>query len=80
MCVVYYVIGAVDSPKNSFKSITRKKMKEKKMIKVCSSVNQLLNIVSNEPSLGLYRIQEHVRKSVPKLQTQVKFINFAINS
>ena len=51
-------------------------MKEKKMIKVCSSVNQLLNIVSNEPSLGLYRIQEHVRKSVPKLQTQVKNFTF----
>ena len=33
---------------------SKRKMKEKKMVKVSSSVNQLLNIVSNEPSLGLY--------------------------
>ena len=51
----------------------KKKMTEKKLNKATGQVNQLLNIVSNEPSLGLYRIQEHVRKSVPKLQKQVFF-------
>ena len=31
-----------------------------------------MNIISNEPSLGLYRIQEHIRKSIPKLENQTK--------
>ena len=29
-----------------------------------------MNIISNEPSLGLYRIQEHIRKTIPKLEHQ----------
>ena len=35
-------------------------------------MSQLMNIISNEPSLGLYRIQEHIRKSIPKLENQTK--------
>ena len=30
----------------------------------------MLNIVANEPSLGMYRIQEHIRKTLPKLEKQ----------
>ena len=30
----------------------------------------LLNIIANEPSLGMYRIQEHIRKTLPKLDQQ----------
>ena len=36
------------------------------------NMSQLMNIISNEPSLGLYRIQEHIRKSIPKLENQTK--------
>ena len=30
----------------------------------------MMNIISNEPSLGLFRIQEHIRKTIPKLEHQ----------
>jgi hypothetical protein len=33
-------------------------------------VAQVMNIISNEPSLGLFRIQEHIRKTIPKLEHQ----------
>ena len=34
---------------------------------VSDKVSECLHIVANEPSLGLYRLQEHVRRSVPAL-------------
>lgn len=40
---------------------------ESKSKRFISHLNDTLYEVSNEPSLGLYRIQEHVRKSIPKL-------------
>merc|ERR1712137_179478 len=44
----------------------------KKTLKFTNNMSQLMNIISNEPSLGLYRIQEHIRKSIPKLENQTK--------
>ena len=35
----------------------------------------LLNIIANEPSLGMYRIQEHIRKTLPKLDQQCLKLN-----
>ena len=33
----------------------------------CDGVNKTIHVIANEPSLGLYRIQQHVRKTIPKL-------------
>ena len=41
-------------------------------LSLLKNMSQLMNIISNEPSLGLYRIQEHIRKSIPKLENQTK--------
>ena len=42
------------------------------ILSLLKNMSQLMNIISNEPSLGLYRIQEHIRKSIPKLENQTK--------
>ncbi|VDP13997.1 unnamed protein product [Soboliphyme baturini] len=33
----------------------------------CENVSEGLHILANDPSLGLYRLQEHVRKTTPAL-------------
>ena len=38
-----------------------------KTAKICSKLNESIYIAANEPSLGMYRVQEHVRFSIPKL-------------
>lgn len=38
-----------------------------KVTKICSKLNEAIYVGANEPSLGMYRLQEHVRFSVPKL-------------
>ena len=38
-----------------------------KTAKICSKLNEGIYIAANEPSLGMYRLQEHVRFSIPKL-------------
>ena len=38
-----------------------------KTTKICNKVNEAIYIAANEPSLGMYRVQEHVRFSIPKL-------------
>ncbi|XP_064609706.1 BLOC-1-related complex subunit 8-like isoform X2 [Liolophura sinensis] len=38
--------------------------------KVSDKISESLNIVANEPSLAFFRIQEHVRKSLPQLVEQ----------
>ena len=40
---------------------------ELKARKFTNSLNDCMYEVANEPSLGFYRIQEHVRKSVPAM-------------
>ena len=40
---------------------------EVKSKRCCDGVNKTLHIIVNEPSLGLYRIQQHVRKTIPKV-------------
>ena len=40
---------------------------EVKSKRCCDGVNKTLHIIANEPSLGLYRIQQHVRKTIPKV-------------
>lgn len=38
-----------------------------KVTKICHKLNEAIYIGANEPSLGMYRLQEHVRFSIPKL-------------
>ncbi|XP_076818673.1 BLOC-1-related complex subunit 8-like [Clavelina lepadiformis] len=33
----------------------------------CDGINKSVHIIANEPSLGLYRIQQHARKTLPKV-------------
>ena len=40
---------------------------EVKSKRCCDGINKSLHTIANEPSLGLYRIQQHVRKTLPKL-------------
>ncbi|GAB6019868.1 hypothetical protein CHUAL_001406 [Chamberlinius hualienensis] len=35
--------------------------------KVAEKISENMHIIANEPSLALYRLQEHVRKSLPQL-------------
>ena len=44
---------------------------EVKSKRCCDGINKTLHILANEPSLGLYRVQEHVRKTMPKLSNCV---------
>ena len=37
---------------------------------VAEKISESMNIVANEPSLAFFRIQEHVRKSLPQLVEQ----------
>ncbi|KAK3098760.1 hypothetical protein FSP39_022839 [Pinctada imbricata] len=41
-----------------------------KVKKVTEKISESMNIVANEPSLAFFRIQEHVRKSLPQLVEQ----------
>ena len=34
---------------------------------VADKLSETVHLMSNDPSMGLYRIQEHVKKSVPTL-------------
>uniref|UniRef100_A0A8W8I1B6 Protein MEF2BNB-like protein n=1 Tax=Magallana gigas TaxID=29159 RepID=A0A8W8I1B6_MAGGI len=43
---------------------------ELKVKKVAERLSESMNIVANEPSLAFFRIQEHVRKSLPQLVEQ----------
>lgn len=38
-----------------------------KVKKSCEKISENLHIVANEPSLACYRLQEHIRKSLPQL-------------
>jgi hypothetical protein len=33
----------------------------------CETANKAFHLIANEPALGLYRLQQHVHKLVPKL-------------
>eukprot|EP00118_Oscarella_pearsei_P022542 m.261773 g.261773 ORF g.261773 m.261773 type:complete len:210 (+) comp40449_c1_seq4:32-661(+) len=48
---------------------------EKKVKQVSDKVSECLQIVANEPSLGLFRLQEHVRRSILTLVTLKKDVN-----
>lgn len=41
-----------------------------RMLRITSGFNDVLYSVANEPSLGMYRIQEHVAVTVPRLVSQ----------
>ncbi|XP_048736269.1 BLOC-1-related complex subunit 8-like isoform X1 [Ostrea edulis] len=43
---------------------------EHKVKKVAEKISESMNVVANEPSLAFFRIQEHVRKSLPQLVEQ----------
>eukprot|EP00002_Diphylleia_rotans_P006584 TRINITY_DN1594_c0_g1_i1.p1 TRINITY_DN1594_c0_g1~~TRINITY_DN1594_c0_g1_i1.p1 ORF type:complete len:177 (-),score=32.19 TRINITY_DN1594_c0_g1_i1:479-1009(-) len=40
---------------------------QKRSIAMASKVSNYAHVLCNEPSIGLYRIQEHVQKSIPQL-------------
>lgn len=47
-----------------------------KTTKICQKLNEAIYIAANEPSLGMYRVQEHVRFTIPKLaRCQSEFQN-----
>ncbi len=54
------------SPQSSMHSTVSTNV-ELKARKFTNSLNDCMYEVANEPSLGFYRIQEHVRKSVPAM-------------
>lgn len=37
-----------------------------RVARICSGMNEVVTIAANEPSLGLFRLQEHVINTVPK--------------
>ena len=41
-----------------------------RMLRITGAFNEALYSVANEPSLGMYRIQEHVAVTVPKIVEQ----------
>lgn len=41
---------------------------------VAERLSESMNIVANEPSLAFFRIQEHVRKSLPQLVEQKVYL------
>ena len=41
-----------------------------RMFRVTSNFNEALYVTANEPSLGMYRIQEHIAMKVPKIVEQ----------
>ena len=43
-----------------------------KVKKITSKVNDSLQMLANEPSLGLYRIQEHIHRTIPALVDKKK--------
>ncbi len=45
-----------------------------RVYRVASGVNDALYIAANEPSLGMYRIQEHVSLTVPKVVEQRQYL------
>ncbi|XP_002165287.2 BLOC-1-related complex subunit 8 homolog isoform X1 [Hydra vulgaris] len=46
--------------------------KDYKVRRITSLVNESIHIAANEPSLGLYRIQEHVKRTLPHLVKRKK--------
>ena len=43
-----------------------------RMVRITSGFNDVLYSAANEPSLGMYRIQEHIALTVPRLVEQQK--------
>ena len=43
-----------------------------KVKRVAGKVNESIQILANEPSLGLYRIQEHVHRTIPQIVERKK--------
>lgn len=41
----------------------------------CDGINKTIHVIANEPSLGLFRIQQHVRKMLPKLDSSENSVN-----
>lgn len=41
-----------------------------RVFRVTSGFNESLYLAANEPSLGMYRIQEHVQSNIPKVVDQ----------
>lgn len=41
-----------------------------RVYRVASGFNEALYLTANEPSLGMYRIQEHIQLTVPKVVDQ----------
>lgn len=50
---------------------------ENRIKKVTEGISASMHVLANEPSLGMYRMQEHVSKSIPEL-VQYKVSIFVI--
>lgn len=61
------------SPQSSFSYSLQKLDGEtiERLNRVCKNSSEYINLLANEPSIGLYHVEHHIQKSVPKL-VQVK--------
>nr|CAB3226086.1 protein MEF2BNB homolog [Phallusia mammillata] len=48
------------------KRLTRDRELEEKSRRCCDGINKTIHLIANEPSMGLYRIQQHIHKALPK--------------
>lgn len=62
--------GIGDSPSKRFRNTEASPELDAKTKKVVDKFGEALEAVANEPSLALFRIQEHVRKSLPPLMAR----------
>ena len=46
-----------------------------RIYRVTSGFNEGLYLVANEPSLGMYRLQEHIQATVPKIVEQRQILH-----
>jgi len=46
-----------------------------RLLRANRNASEYLNLLANEPSVGLYHVQTHIQKSVPKIVNQKKDVN-----
>ncbi|KFD61646.1 hypothetical protein M514_26165 [Trichuris suis] len=51
---------------------------EQKCRRACEDASECLHLMAHEPSLGLYRVQEHARKSTRQTDKALEMINNAV--
>ena len=54
-----------------------------RIFRVTNGFNESVYLAANEPSLGMYRLQEHIQTNVPKVVSQkqnLEKVRYVINS